>query len=181
MERAVVIGRFQPFHNGHLMLAKEVLRESDELIIAIASAQFNYLDKDPFTAGERVWMIHEALRDEHIDGKSMLERCYILTVPNDENNARWYAHLRSYLPPFHVVYTGNEYVAMLLRREGIRVKIPTLFNRDEYSASKIRASMVEGKEWRHLVPRAVAKVIDEINGVERLRVIARAESRPQEW
>jgi hypothetical protein len=31
------------------------------------------------------------------------------------------------------------------------------------------------------VPKAVAKVIDEINGVERLRIIARAESRPQEW
>ncbi len=177
-----MIGRFQPFHNGHLMLAREALKECDELIIAIASAQFNYLEKDPFTAGERVWMIHDALKDEYIDGgKSMIERCYILAIPNDENNARWYAHLRSYLPPFHLVYTGNEYVAMLLSKEGMRVKVPRLFNRDEYNASRIRTLMLEGREWRHLVPKAVAKVIDEINGVERLRIIARAESRPQEW
>lgn len=175
-----MIGRFQPFHLGHLMLAREALKESDELIIAVASAQFNYLEKDPFTAGERVWMIHEALKDEQIDGRSMIERCYILAVPNDENNARWYAHLRSYLPPFHIAYTGNEYVAMLLTKEGIRVRT-RLFKRDEYNASRIRALMIEGKEWRYLVPRAVAKVIDEVNGVDRLRVIARAESRPQEW
>lgn len=182
MKRVVIIGRFQPFHNGHLMLAKEALRESDELIIVVASAQFNYLEKDPFTAGERVWMIHDALKDEHLDeSSSMLERCYIIAIPNDENNARWYAHLRSYLPPFDLVYTGNEYVAMLLQREGIRVKAPALFNRDEYNASRIRALMVEGKEWRHLVPMAVARVIDEIDGVNRLRIIARAESRPQEW
>ncbi|MEM0442500.1 MAG: nicotinamide-nucleotide adenylyltransferase [Candidatus Nitrosocaldus sp.] len=181
MKRALIIGRFQPFHNGHLMLARDVLKECDELIIAVASAQFNYLEKDPFTAGERVWMIHDALRDEQIDGLSMVERCYILAIPNDENNARWYAHLRSYLPPFHIVYTGNEYVAMLLSREGIKVKAPRLFKRDEYNASRIRALMLEGKEWRHLVPKAVAKVIDEIDGVERLRIIARAESKPQEW
>ncbi|MCS6768312.1 MAG: nicotinamide-nucleotide adenylyltransferase [Candidatus Nitrosocaldus sp.] len=181
MQRALIIGRFQPFHNGHLMLAREALRESDELIIAVTSAQFNYLDKDPFTAGERVWMIHEALRDEPMDGRSMLERCYVLAVQNDENNARWYAHIRSYLPPFHVVYTGNEYVSMLLSREGIRVKAPVLYRRDEYSASRIRALMVEGREWRHLVPRAVARIIDEIDGVSRMRIIARAESRPQEW
>ncbi len=172
-----MIGRFQPFHLGHLSLVKYILERHDELIIAVASAQFNYLLKDPFTAGERIWMIHESLKEEHIP----LDRCYIVALTNDENNARWYAHLKAYTPRFDTVYTGNEYVAMLLKDESIDVRSPTLFNREEYNASRIREHMLAGNEWRHLVPRAVARIIDEIGGVHRLKVIARAESRPQEW
>ena len=33
--------------------------------------------------------------------------------------------------------------------------------------------MLAGEPWEHLVPRAVVEVIKEINGVERLREIAR--------
>jgi len=177
MSRAMIIGRFQPFHNGHMELVKHILKVHDELIIVVASAQFNYLLKDPFTAGERIWMIHEALREEGVS----LDRCYILAIPNDENNARWYAHLKSYTPRFDVVYTGNEYVSMLLSKEGIKVNEPLLFNREAYNATRIRSFMLEDKEWRHLVPKAVARIIDSIDGVNRLKVIARAESRPQEW
>ncbi|MFQ5970355.1 MAG: adenylyltransferase/cytidyltransferase family protein, partial [Nitrososphaerales archaeon] len=83
--RALIIGRFQPFHKGHLELVKSILKECDEIIIAIASAQFNYIEKDPFTAGERILMIHEALREGKVD----LARCYVAAIVNDENNARW--------------------------------------------------------------------------------------------
>jgi nicotinamide-nucleotide adenylyltransferase len=52
--RGLMMGRFQPFHFGHLDLVRQILKECDEVIIAITSSQFNYLDKDPFTAGERI-------------------------------------------------------------------------------------------------------------------------------
>src|ERR671922_1103006 len=99
--RGLMVGRFQPFHNGHLSLAKQILGECDELIIAIGSAQFNYTYKDPFTAGERISMIHAALSESKID----LGRCYIIPVVNDENNARWFAHLKSMVPYFDVLYS----------------------------------------------------------------------------
>jgi nicotinamide-nucleotide adenylyltransferase len=98
-----MLGRFQPFHKGHLALTKQILSECDELVIIIGSAQFNFIDKDPFSAGERVLMIHEALKEEGID----LSRCYIIPVVNDENNARWLAYLRSMVPPFDVLYSGS--------------------------------------------------------------------------
>jgi nicotinamide-nucleotide adenylyltransferase len=59
--RGLMLGRFQPFHKGHLALTKQILSECDELVIIIGSAQFNFIDKDPFSAGERVLMIHKAL------------------------------------------------------------------------------------------------------------------------
>ena len=175
--RALIIGRFQPFHKGHLELAKHILRECDELVIAIASAQFNYIEKDPFTAGERIWMIHEALKGGKID----LARCYVAAVVNDENNAKWIGHLRSFLPPFDVVYTGNAYVSMLMEESGIRVRDVKFYDREKYNATRIRQLMLEGKNWHELVPRSVAQIIRKIDGIKRIKVISKSESKPQEW
>jgi len=171
--RALIIGRFQPFHKGHMLLVEHIFEECNEIIIAIASAQFNYLPKDPFTAGERVEMIARALKDK-------LSRCFIIPIINDENNARWFMHLKSYLPAFDIVYTGNEYVKMLLKPY-VKVKDATLYDKERYNGSKIRELMINGKEWRDLVPKEVANFIDIIDGVNRLKIIAKADSRPQEW
>ena len=52
--RGLMMGRFQPFHLGHLDLVRQILKQCDEIVIAVTSSQFNYLEKDPFTAGERI-------------------------------------------------------------------------------------------------------------------------------
>ena len=175
--RALIIGRFQPFHKGHLELVKHILKECDELVIAIASAQFNYIEKDPFTSGERIWMIHEALKDGKID----LAKCHIVPVVNDENNAKWIGHLKSFLPPFDVVYTGNAYVTMLMKDSGIKVRDVKFYDREKYNATKIRQLMLEGKNWQGLVPKSVAQIIKKIDGIKRMKVISKSESKPQEW
>jgi len=175
--RALIIGRFQPFHRGHLQLAREILKECNELLIAIASAQFNFIEKDPFTAGERTLMIHEALKEGNID----LAKCYILPLVNDENNARWIGHLRSFLPPFDVVYTGNPYVSMLMRNSKIKVIKIKFYKKEKYNATRIRQLMLKGNTWESLVPNSVAKVIKEVNGIARMKVISQSETKPQEW
>lgn len=175
--RALIIGRFQPFHKGHLELVKSILKECDEIIIAIASAQFNYIEKDPFTAGERILMIHEALREGKVD----LARCYVAAIVNDENNARWLGHLKSFLPPFDVVYTGNAYVTMLMRSSGVKVSEVTFYDREKYNGTKIRHLLLKGSSWQELVPRSVAQIIEKIDGTKRIKVISKSDTKPQEW
>src|SRR5919197_662694 len=133
--RGLMTGRFQPFHSGHLALAKQILQECDELVIVIGSAQFNFIDKDPFTAGERVLMIHEALKEAKAD----LSRCFVIPVANDENNARWVAYLRSMAPPFEVLYSGNEFVKHLALSQDSRLKFksPKFSKREEYNGTNI--------------------------------------------
>jgi nicotinamide-nucleotide adenylyltransferase len=174
-----MLGRFQPFHKGHLALAKQILSECDELVIIIGSAQFNFIDKDPFSAGERVLMIHEALKEAGID----LSRCYIIPVVNDENNARWLAYLRSMIPPFDVLYSGNDFVKYLARSQdpGIAIEDPAFAEKDEYNGTNIRHLMQGGKPWEHLVPPAVAKVIQQVGGIARINMLACSDSNPQRW
>ncbi len=177
MPGALLMGRFQPFHLGHLQVAKEILGEFSRLIIAVGSATFNYLEKSPFTAGERIWMIHEALLEEGLD----MGRVYIAAYPNIENNAAWAAHLKSLLPPFQVAFTGNALPHVLLKEAGVEVRSLKMIRRDLYSATVIRERMLEGGDWKSLVPHAVARIIKEIGGVERLRFIMRGESDPLHW
>ena len=105
-----MIGRFQPFHNGHLKLAKQILKDCNELIIAVGSSQFNFTFSNPFTAGERVYFIHQSLLGAKID----LNKVYIVPILNLENNAIWVQHLKSMLPKFNSIYTGNKFVQELL-------------------------------------------------------------------
>src|SRR5215831_8655479 len=172
ISRGLMIGRFQPFHKGHLSLARQILQECDELIIAIGSAQLNYSYKDPFTAGERIMMIHMALEEANID----MNRCYLVPVVNDENNARWFGHLRSMVPYFDILYSGNEFVTTLVSGKTNIVK-PRFSRKKEYNGTNIRKLMSRSLTWKKLVPDSVSRFIEEIDGVTRVRNLLRVSVR----
>ena len=170
------MGRFQPFHLGHLDLVKQILGECDEVIIAITSSQFNYLEKDPFTAGERIEMIHDSLKDSHVD----LSRCFIIPIENQFNVATWPSYLKATLPNFDKVYSGNEYVQMLLANYNIDVVSPKLLNRTQYNATRIRLMIISDGDWQNFVPTAVAQFLQKINAKNRLTVISKSDTKPTE-
>ncbi len=170
------MGRFQPFHFGHLDLVKKILEQCDDVIIAITSSQFNYLEKDPFTAGERIEMIHESLKESNIDSS----RCFIVAIENQFNIATWSSFLESALPHFDKVYSGNDYVKMLLADSSIDVITPQFLDRLQYNASHIRQMIISDDNWQILVPEAVAKFLQKINGKKRLEVISKSDTKPTE-
>ncbi|MDY6764546.1 MAG: adenylyltransferase/cytidyltransferase family protein, partial [Halobacteria archaeon] len=59
--RGFFVGRFQPFHRGHLHFTEEISTEVEGVIVGIGSAQESHTQHNPFTAGERVSMITKAL------------------------------------------------------------------------------------------------------------------------
>ncbi|GKS67772.1 nicotinamide-nucleotide adenylyltransferase [Nitrosarchaeum sp.] len=170
------MGRFQPFHLGHLDLVKQILEQCDEVIIAITSSQFNYLEKDPFTAGERIEMIHESLKESGIDSS----RYFIVAIENQFNIATWSSFLKSALPRFDKVYSGNDYVKMLLADSSIDVISPKFLDRPQYSASHIRQMIISDDNWQTLVPGAVSKFLQRINGKKRLEIISKSDTNPTE-
>ena len=169
-----MMGRFQPFHKGHLELVKQILEQCDEVIIAITSAQFNYLEKDPFTAGERIEMIHNSIKESKID----LNRCFVISIENQFNIATWASYLKSALPHFDKVYSGNDYVSMLLADSGITVVKPEFLDREQFNATKIRSMIISDENWKDSVPNAVYEFLTKIDAKNRLSVISKSDTNP---
>ena len=163
--RGILIGRMQPVHNGHMQVIKQILEEVDEIIIGIGSAQLSHELKDPFTAGERIVMINQALAEIDVDPS----RYYIIPMQDINFNAIWASHVKMLTPPFSIVYSGNPLVKQLFTEEGYEVRQPPLYDRLHLSGTEVRKRIIEDDKWQELVPKATADVINEINGVERLK------------
>ena len=88
---ALVIGRFQPLHNGHLEVIRKVASECDRMIIGIGSAQYSHSRDNPFTAGERYLMISETVKAEGIDNVSIVPPASKNERPSDSPK-NWLYH-----------------------------------------------------------------------------------------
>ena len=175
-KRGLIIGRFQPFHNGHLHLINQALEDCEELIIVIGSAQFNYLYKDPFTAGERIEMIHNTLLTQGFNTCNF----FLIPLNNFENNACWLVYLNTMVPNFEIIYSGNEYVRYLSKRD-IIVKEPNFVNKVKYNGENIRKLIVNDKKWDNLVPLSVKEIIMTVDGIERIKILSNSDTIPQKW
>ncbi len=171
--RGLFIGRFQPFHLGHLKALKWILSNVDEVIIAIGSANIALTFKNPFTAGERIEMITRVLKSENI-----LDRVYICSVPDTIGDVHtiWPSYLRHWCPEFDVVYTNDLLSQICLEYAKVSYSEIPFFDRERYSGTYIRTLMAHRDDkWRELVPKDVADFIDRVNGVERIVRLAKIE------
>ncbi len=57
----VYIGRFEPFHNGHLAMLRQALTQARRVVVVLGSAGGARTVKNPFTAAERREMIERAV------------------------------------------------------------------------------------------------------------------------
>ncbi|MEE1157327.1 MAG: nicotinamide-nucleotide adenylyltransferase [Methanobrevibacter sp.] len=163
--RGILIGRLQPIHKGHIQVIKKILDEVDEIIIGIGSAQLSHELKDPFTAGERIVMVKQALAEENINPS----RYYIIPMEDINFNAIWSAHVKMMTPPFSIVYSGNPLVKQLFSEDGYEVRNPPLYDRLYLSGTEVRRRILADENWQELVADSTVEIMNEINGVERLK------------
>lgn len=172
--RGLYVGRYQPFHNGHLHASEYILERADQLLIAIGSAQYSHTARNPFTAGERVSMVYEAMDGEGMDRS----RYMVIPVPDVHVHSLWVKHLVTYLPTFEIVYTNEPLVRRLFHEDGrFPVEAIPFFEREMLSATEVRRRMLEHGEWAALVPGRVAEYIRKIDGVSRVREVASTDVR----
>ncbi|MBS7607764.1 MAG: nicotinamide-nucleotide adenylyltransferase [Candidatus Bathyarchaeia archaeon] len=171
VKRGLFVGRFQPFHKGHLQVVKEILNEVDELVIAVGSAQYSHRLDNPFTAGERLVMIRKALEEAKID----LSRIWIVPVPDVHVHMVWVSTVEGYTPRFNVVYSNEPLTRRLFIEAGYEVKAIRFHKREVYSATEIRERILKEENWEELVPKSVAEFIKEIGGVERLKDLTKTD------
>lgn len=100
---------------------------------------------------------------------------YVIPIEDIQRNALWVSHVRSMTPPFDCVFSNNPLVMRLFAEAGHSVHCPDMYERQTHSGTAIRQRMLSGEPWEQLVPGAVVEVIREIDGVGRLRQIARSD------
>jgi len=161
--KALFIGRFQPFHKGHLQIIKSASKRYDEIIIGIGSSQYADTKLNPFTSEERKLMIEKSL--ENIDVKNYR----IELVPDIHNYPQWVPYITSFISDFDVVITNNSLTKRLFSEKGYEVKETSAYNRSKYSGKEIRRRMLNDEAWEDLVPEPVSKIIKDIAGVQRIK------------
>jgi bifunctional NMN adenylyltransferase/nudix hydrolase len=85
---AVLIGRFQPFHNGHAALLRTALETAPQVVVVLGSSFHARSAKDPFTWQERATMIASAMSAEE------RERVVYVPVRDYYEDARWADEVR---------------------------------------------------------------------------------------
>ena len=163
--KALFIGRFQPFHKGHLSVIDEIMDGLEYLVIGIGSAGKSYTMENPFTAGERTEMIWNSLRS------AQRERCFIIPIWDINRYNVWVSHVEDLVPDFDMVVGNSSLTALLFSEKGYEIYYPRKYSRETYKGKEIRGRMSGGKEWMDLVPRGTLDVIERIEGVERIRKI----------
>jgi bifunctional NMN adenylyltransferase/nudix hydrolase len=88
IELAVLIGRFQPWHNGHAALLRQALTCAPKVAVVIGSSRRARSAKNPFTFDERVAMISSSLSEEEVACVSFIPmRDYF-------DDGRWAEHVQ---------------------------------------------------------------------------------------
>ena len=168
MTIGLYVGRFQPFHLGHLQAIKHILGKVDELIIVVGSAQHSHTHENPFTAGERITMIRRALREARIDPA----KYSMIPLPDAEFHKVWVAHLLSQTPEFQIAFTNEPLTSRLLKEAKVPVEKIPFFNRGKFNSTEVRRRMTKGDNWARLTPKSVAVYLNSIDAVNRIKEIS---------
>jgi nicotinamide-nucleotide adenylyltransferase len=161
---ALFIGRFQPFHRGHLSALRWIAARSSKVIVVVGSAQKSFEPENPFSASERLKMIKSQLK---VAG--LAKKCVLAEVTDINDNERWVAHVGANAPKYDVVYSNNALVRRLMGQAGRKVFAIPFFRRAIYDATKIRGRMRQGQAWQDRVPEKVRTILRKLKAEERVR------------
>lgn len=160
--RAIFVGRFQPFHNGHLYALKKIAKNYDEIFIILGSADRCFEKQNPFTVEERKKMIKLVLAELKI-------KAAIVPIKDVENDELWLGSILKKIKKLDAVFSNNSWVKRIFRGAGYEVRSTGRYKRGVHEGTWIRRMMGQGKAWEEYVPAVVARYIQKIKGVERVQ------------
>ncbi len=163
---ALFIGRFQPFHLGHLSIVKQILNENENLKIGIGSSQEANTKLNPFSSKERRKFVEESLKELQID----MSRVTIYDIPDLFDAKKWAESIFDLVENFDILYAPNEWMKNLFMDKSCLIVKPDFVNKEEYNGENIRTSISKNdKTWTSFVPKAVIELIQKSNGISRIK------------
>lgn len=158
----LLIGRFQPFHKGHLFLIKKAFEYVEKLIIGIGTA--NRVDQEnPWTIEARRKMLEKVLDSEshfapntrgYVRDKTLKERVLKIVPIDDylEDDNLWLKKALERIGKFDVLIGNDEWTDGIFEKAGYTVLRLGFYKRYLYEGEKIRKLMMKGGKWQERIP-----------------------------
>ncbi len=159
----LLIGRFQPFHLGHLEAFHFALSKVENLWIGIGSSNKLNQKQNPFSAVERKEMILSSIEE------SISDSIEIFFIPDLENHEKWIENIDTIVPKFDIVFSNDELIQYLYSKRNTQVISVPFKERDTLSGTNIRDKIKSNQKWKHLVPDGTKKVLQKISANDRLK------------
>ncbi len=154
---ALFIGRFQPFHKGHLYSLEKCLEIADKVTIAVGSSQESGTESNPWGYKVRKQMVCSVVMGLGVQNRI----AKIVSCPDNPSDKKWVSEIKKRAGKFDVVVSNNVWTLNAMKDEGYEVVESGLFNREELEGIKIREMMRKGDEnWKLRVPKEVLGQID---------------------
>lgn len=162
---SVVVGRFQPLHNGHIELINHARSIADKTIVIIGSAYEAPSVKNPFSVYDRIDMVQNTFNDENIIIVGMEDFLYRDNI--------WYSHFTNLIMKNveELGITKEDVVVVACNKDGatsnhnetissLGFKVETFNLSQTLDATTIRNAMFEGEILRDKLDLNVAGIVE---------------------
>ena len=159
----LLIGRFQPFHLGHLDALQFALSKVDKLWVGLGSSNLPPQKDNPFSAEQRQEMILSSIDDV------MKEKISIYFIPDLDNHMKWIEKIDTIVPKFDIIFSNDELTNHLYSKRDIQIMTIPFLKRDKLSGTRIRDLIISDQNWNDLVPEGSKNFLEKINAKNHLK------------
>ncbi|QMU54074.1 MAG: nicotinamide-nucleotide adenylyltransferase [Nitrosopumilus sp.] len=159
----LLIGRFQPFHLGHLEALRFALSKVDKLWVGLGSSNKPVEKNNPFTAQQRKEMILASIDD------SMNEKISIYFIPDVDNHIRWIEKIDTIVPKFDIIFSNDDLTKHLYSKRNIQIFAIPFLNRESLSGTNIRNLIVNDQRWEDFVPDGTRNFLTKTDAKQLLK------------
>jgi len=159
----LLIGRFQPFHLGHLDALQFALSKVDKLWVGLGSSNLPPQKDNPFSAEQREEMILSSIDEV------MKEKISIYFIPDLDNHIKWIEKIDTIVPKFDIIFSNDELTNHLYSKRNIQVMTIPFLKRDKLSGTHIRDLIISDQKWNDLVPDGTKNYLEKINAKNHLK------------
>ena len=161
----LLIGRFQPFHLGHLEALQFALSKVDKLWLGLGSSNKPIEKNNPFSADERKKMILSSISD------SLKNKITIYFIPDLDNHVKWIEKIDTIVPTFDIVFSNDPLTDHLYSKRSVQVMTIPFLKRDQLSGTRIRDLIKSDQKWDDLVPSGTKLILENLNALSRLKIL----------
>ena len=161
----LLIGRFQPFHLGHLEALQFALSKVDKLWLGLGSSNKSIEHNNPFSAEERKKMILSSIDD------SMKNKITIYFIPDLDNHVKWIEKIDTIVPTFDIVFSNDPLTDHLYSKRSVQVMTIPFLKRDQLSGTRVRDLIKSDQKWDDLVPSGTKAILENLDSKNRLQIL----------